>query len=336
MEVIGIFLGIAAALIGGGLLYLFCSPMPVVRLIRRGDNFSVTYPPDYEAISEQVEILRNLAYPSREGKNSYDLYLPKGEGRYPLVVWVHGGSFVAGDKASMENWGVMLAGSGYAAALINYERAPEASYPAQIRQIAQAVRAIAESVEGHEKLNMECVAIAGDSAGAHMAAQFALLHTNPKFAQRLGISSPLPPTALKCALLYCGPFQLEDLLHADSHVLRFLAGRIGQCYLGTRKWKSSPLLDTLTLKNFITGDFVPAYITDGNTLSFESHGRALAESLKATGVEVRERYFDKEKYGEVGHGYEAQLATEPAAICLRDTLEFLKAHMVCPEPDRRE
>lgn len=312
----------------GEILYLLGSPMTLVRLIRRSDHYSVENPPDYESVKATVEILRDLPYTSQYGKNSYDLYLPKGQqGRCPLVVWVHGGSFVAGDKSSMENWGVMLAAHGYAAALVNYERAPEAVYPAQLRQITQAIRSIADWAKEHGRIDMERIAIAGDSAGAHMASQFALLHTNPAFAQRMGILSPLPSASLKCALLYCGPFQLEQLLQSKNRLLRFAVGKLGHCYLGTRRWRHSPLLDTLTPTNFVTSDYVPSYITDGNTLSFESHGRALAAALRQAGVEVRERYFDKEKYGEVGHGYESQLATEPAAICLKDTLEFLRIHL---------
>lgn len=322
-----IALGIIALLIVGGVLYFLCSPMPVVRLIRRGDRFPVTYPAGYDAVKARVEIRRDLIYPSRYPKNRYDLYVPRAQGTYPLILWVHGGSFVAGDKESMENWGVMLAGNGYAAALINYERAPEQPYPAQLVQITEAFQAIAAYAAEHGNIDMGRVVIAGDSAGAHMASQFALLHTNANFAQRLGIRSPLAPDALKCALLYCGPFDLQRMLNADSRLLRFFVGRIGWCYLGSRRWRRSPLLDTLSTAEWITRDYVPSYITDGNTGSFERHGRDLAAALKKAGVAVRERYFDKEKYGAVGHGYEVQLETEPAALCLKDTLEFLKEHL---------
>lgn len=320
-------LGIIAAMLAAFIIYFMCSPMSVVRLIRRAGDGEYTNPPDYDEIMARVDIEKDLVYPSEFQKNNFDLYLPKAPGKHPLVLWVHGGSFVAGDKCGIENWGVMFSGNGYAAAMMNYEWAPEKPYPTQILQITQALKAIAEIAEKNGRIDMSRIAIAGDSAGAHMASQFALIHTNSEFSKRLGIKSPLKKDALKCALLYCGPFDLESLLNIENKKLKFFAGRIGWSYLGQKNWRKAALNDTLTPMNFVTKDYVPSYITDGNNFSFESHGKKLGEALRKVGVKVQERYFDKEQYGEINHGYEVQLETEPAMLCFNDTIEFLNENM---------
>lgn len=320
-------LGIVLAALLLFLLYFLFSPMPVVRLLRRnlGDDLSV--PPEYEEIKQKVQIQKDLLYNSDYGKNAFDLYLPKAEGIYPLILWVHGGAFVAGDKSGIENWGVMLAERGYAVAVMNYEWAPEAAYPAQLIQITQALKAIQEIAKDTGKIDMQHVAVAGDSAGAHMASQFALIHTNPDFSNLLKITSPLEKDSLKCTLLYCGPYNLERMLTLDNKILRLFVSRIGWSYLGHRNWKKAPLLNTVTPMNFVTENYVPAYITDGNTFSFESHGRELAEVLKNAGVKVAERYFDKETFGEIGHEYQMHLDTQNAMDCFNDTVEFLNENM---------
>ncbi len=309
------------------ILYFELSPMLVVRILRKGMDGELSVPSEYDEICGRVEIQRDLQYKSAYGKNNFDLYLPKSGGRHPLILWVHGGAFVAGDKIGVENWGVMLAGQGYATAVMNYEWAPEAAYPAQIIQITEALKAIREIAEKTDKIDMSRVAIAGDSAGAHMASQFVLIHTNPEFSERLGILSPLENGALKCALLYCGPYNLEKMLKLDNKVLRLFVSRIGWSYLGKRNWKKAPLLDTVTPMNFVTNNYVPAYITDGNSFSFESQGRELAEALRNAGVKTAERYFDKEKFGEVGHEYQMKLDTQNAMDCFNDTVKFLKENM---------
>lgn len=320
-------LGAVAAVLLGFILYFFCSPMPIVRFLRRGGDGEISCPPEYDAIRETVTIQKDIEYASSYGKNRLDFYLPKGEEKYPLILWIHGGAFVAGDKIGVENWGVMLSNSGYAVAVMNYEWAPEASYPAQLIQVTEALRTIAELAEENGKIDMNRVVVAGDSAGAHMASQFVLIHTSKAFAERLKISSPLHKDALKCVLLYCGPYNFQKMLKLDNRMARLFVSRIGWSYLGRRSWRKAPLLDTLVTADFVTGDFVPAYITDGNRFSFESHGRELAEKLRQAGVKVVERYFDSEQFGEVNHEYQMELNTENAMECLKDTVAFLKENI---------
>lgn len=330
MHIIWILLLSAAAILSAILLllllYFVLSPMPVVRLLRRnlGDNLSV--PPEYGEMKKKVDIFRDLSYTSGFKKNSFDLYLPKSGEQNPLVLWVHGGAFVAGDKIGVENWGVMLAANGYAAAVMNYEWAPEAAYPAQIMQIADALRTLAQSAP-QNRIDMQRVILAGDSAGAHMAAQFVLLHTNQAFSAQIGIASPLSPSALRGALLYCGPYDLSAMFNIKKRILRLFISRIGWSYLGRKRWQKSPLAHTLTVSAHVTENFVPCYLTDGNTGSFESHARALGEALRKHGVETAERYFDLDTCGTVNHEYQMQLETENAQLCLNDTLDFLKKHL---------
>lgn len=319
LSVVGV---IAAAAIAFA-IYFESSPMPVVKKLRGGMDGPVKYPEGGEALKSSVTIQKDLDYPSKYGKNQFDLYLPQNAEKAPLILWVHGGAFVAGDKNGIESWGVMLSARGYAVACMNYEWAPEAAYPAQLIQITEALRAISDIAAENGKIDMSRVAIAGDSAGAHMAAQFALIHTNPAFSRRMGIASPLGENALKCALLYCGPYNLEKMFGIENRLLRLFISRIGWSYMGQKHWRKSQWLDTLTPVHFVTEDYVPAYITDGNHFSFEGHGIELGEKLRSLGVKISERYFDKEKFGEVNHEYQMDLTQQNAVDCLNDTIKFL-------------
>ncbi len=327
MVVLLVILGIVIFFVAAAFLYFVCSPMPVVRLLRRGMEDDLSYPGDYDSVKEQVEIYKDLEYPSQYGNHTYDLYLPKKEGKHPLILWVHGGAFVAGDKAGVENWGVMLAGQGYAVAAMNYCLAPEAAYPAQIRQICEALTAVASgagtTVQHGNRIDLGNVAVAGDSAGAYMAAQFSVAHANPVLAGQIGVASPLEKNALKCALLFCGPYDVKRMFNVEDKKLRLFISRIGWSFLGKKNWSRAPLISTVTPMEFVTGQTVPCYITDGNTMSFEPQGRALGEALRKNGVKVKERYFAREEYGEVSHEYQMKLETENAMHCFEDVVEFL-------------
>lgn len=320
-----VFFGLIAAGALAVVIRFVSSPMPVVRRLRGGMDGEIKYPSGSDGIKDTVTIQRDLEYRSKYGNNRFDLYLPKKDGACPLIVWVHGGAFVAGDKAGVENWGVMLASNGYAVAAVNYQWAPEAAYPAQLVQITEALAAIEKISDG--RIDLSRTAIAGDSAGAHMAAQLALLHTSPAFAKRLNITSPLARDALKCALLYCGPYSLRQMLNSKKRLVRLFVSRIGWSYLGRKNWKKAPLADTITLVDFVTADYVPTYLTDGNSYSFEGQARELGERLRSLGVPTAERYFPREQFGEVTHEYQMDLTQQNAMDCFHDTLRFLELHL---------
>lgn len=326
MNVIYIAAAIIAAALVGFVLYFICSPMPVVRILRRKMDGEITKPDDYDDALKKIDIIRDLTYTSKYAGNDYDLFLPKEEGRHPLLLWVHGGAFVAGDKSGTENWCVMLASKGYAVATINYCWAPEAAYPAQIIQITEALEAIKNSRHSH-RIDFGSVALAGDSAGAYMTAQFAASHSNPKLAEKIGVSSPIDKSAFKCALLFCGPYDVKKMLEIDNKILRLFISRIGWSFIGKKNWKKAPLISTVTPMDFVTEEFPPCYITDGNSWSFESHGKALGEKLRENGVCVKERYFPKEEYGEVTHEYQMDLSSENGLNCFNEVCEFLDEHM---------
>lgn len=85
----------------------------------------------------------DLAYATVSDAQKLDLYLPTtGSGPFPVVIMVHGGGFMFGDKADGGGLtGVdQLLAAGYAVASINYRLSGEAIYPAQIQDSKTAVR----------------------------------------------------------------------------------------------------------------------------------------------------------------------------------------------------
>ena len=70
----------------------------------------------------------DLAYATVSAAEKLDLYLPEGDGPFPLVLLVHGGAFLMGDKAAGDaTTGVdQLLSLGYAVASVNYRLSGEA------------------------------------------------------------------------------------------------------------------------------------------------------------------------------------------------------------------
>lgn len=152
-------------------------------------------------ISEQ----RDIAYDPADPALRLDIYRPealKGE-VLPLIVWIHGGGFLSGSKDQIGNYLRIVAGKGYVVAGIDYTIAPSAKYPGPVRQ-ARAALAFLSREAAKYGFDATRIVLAGDSAGAQIAAQTALVISSPEYATRAGLAAPIPRKALRGAILHCG------------------------------------------------------------------------------------------------------------------------------------
>jgi acetyl esterase/lipase len=100
-----------------------------------------------------------------------DLYLPPrtdGDNRKPpLIVWVHGGAWRSGSRKDMPLGGLVR--RGFAVASVDYRLSPVARFPAQVHDVKAAVRFL-RAREKDYGYDASRIAVAGNSAGGHLAA----------------------------------------------------------------------------------------------------------------------------------------------------------------------
>lgn len=115
-------------------------------------------------------IHRDLAYADVSAAQKLDLYLPaEGQGPFPLVIYVHGGGFHSGSKATGRAAAMPVISAGYAFASLNYRLSGEAIFPAQIQDVKAAVRWLRANAETYN-LNPDQFVAWGPSAGGALVA----------------------------------------------------------------------------------------------------------------------------------------------------------------------
>jgi acetyl esterase len=122
---------------------------------------------------EEVAI-RDESYAGPAGPQPLRLYTPKGDGPFPVVVWIHGGGFWMGDDlAGWDGPNTRLAqGTNSLVVSVGYRLAPEDKFPAAVEDCFAALRSVAEraaSWNGDPKR----IAVMGGSAGGNLAAVMA-------------------------------------------------------------------------------------------------------------------------------------------------------------------
>ncbi|MEM8735915.1 MAG: alpha/beta hydrolase fold domain-containing protein, partial [Planctomycetota bacterium] len=114
----------------------------------------------------RIESVRDQAYGHHE-LQKLDAYFDPSKDSAPIVVWVHGGGWRAGDKKSIGLKKAAFVQQGFSLVSTNYRLAPDAPVDSMANDIAGAVRwAITNCKKIHG--DPTTVFLAGHSAGAHL------------------------------------------------------------------------------------------------------------------------------------------------------------------------
>ena len=146
------------------------SPPPPTSLESVDVVSSCSYtPPNLSSCPAGITCAINQTYETVNGVAlQMDVARPSSGGPFPLVVVIHGGGFVSGDKTDRDLDAVALAQKGYVAASINYRlMAPDGGndFPAAIEDVRCAVRVLRASASSWN-LDPARVGVFGTSAGA--------------------------------------------------------------------------------------------------------------------------------------------------------------------------
>lgn len=321
---------LAWGLAGLGLLALAAwlafqlSPWPSVLLIRRAfDEGAIAASAALQKhVPSGVREWRDLAYDPADPDGRLDLYAPAGaDGPLTTIVWIHGGGFISGDKQDLANYARVLAGQGFAVASVQYTLAPEAKYPTPVRQANRALAYLASAPDGLP-VDPARLVLAGDSAGAQVAAQLSAAIAAPAYARAIGFEPALPPGGLAGALLYCGPYDAA-LVGGEGPFAGFMR-TVFWAYFGLRDVGGDPQVAQFSVPAHVTPDFPPTFISVGNADPLALHSVALAEALEAQGVPVTRLFFPDDYTPALGHEYQFNLDGEAGQRALRESIAFLR------------
>lgn len=98
-----------------------------------------------------------------------DLYFPESGGPWPAVVYVHGGSWMHGDKSEALMFAREMTSQGYLVVSVNYRLYPAGTFPAMIQDVKCAIRFLRANAVQYN-FDPGRIAAIGPSAGGHLVA----------------------------------------------------------------------------------------------------------------------------------------------------------------------
>ena len=121
--------------------------------------------------SVQAEALKDIAYAQADNdQQTLDIYRPDRAGEnQPVVVYIHGGAWILGDKALSRQDISAYNDRGVILVSVNYRLAPKFKFPANISDIHTASHWVKDNIAAYGG-DPENMVLVGHSAGGHLAA----------------------------------------------------------------------------------------------------------------------------------------------------------------------
>lgn len=260
----------------------------------------------------------NIAYGPDYSWQLLDVYQPQQtvKKRLPVIVSVHGGGWVYGDKERYQFYCMDLAQRGFAVVNFSYRLAPEYKFPASLEDTCAVFRWVLSHAEEYG-FDRERIFAVGDSAGAHILGLFAAMCTNSAYSAKYTFSPPanFVPKALA---FNCGAYWIrmsdrpEDQL--PSAIMKdFLPGQ------GTEEE-----LALIDLRKHITQDFPSAFFMTAEDDFLKSQAMDLATVLAEKEIPFVYRYY-QDSQQKLGHVFHLNIRLETARQCNDEECAFFRS-----------
>jgi acetyl esterase len=212
----------------------------------------------------------------------FRLYIPKGSGPFPGVLYFHGGCWVLGGPETHDDMcAEMAAGANCAVALVYYRLAPEHPHPAQLEDSLKVWRWMQDHGP-KSRIDPQNILAAGDSAGGQMSVGLGLALAEQGYPQLKGLLLIYPVLGADINTPSYIRNAKAPALNRDEMIF-YLNSFLGP--EGGKNW-----LDAKAVPNLANPEDLKAlpctFITVAAHDPLRDDGVIFAEKLKAAGVSV--------------------------------------------------
>jgi acetyl esterase/lipase len=155
-----------------------------------------------------VKAVKDVTYYDGSGhdkiKHKLDLFLPEGGKGFPVLLFVHGGAWMHGDKSFLGFYSALarsLAAQGIGVVVTNYRLSPGVRHPEHVRDVARAFAWTHKNIAKYGG-RPDRLFVCGHSAGGHLVS---LLVTDDRYLRDEGLSSKAVRGAIPISGVYDVP-----------------------------------------------------------------------------------------------------------------------------------
>ncbi len=262
---------------------------------------------------EDIYVRKDIAYGPHK-KHLLDVYRPKNSDKaaLPVIVSVHGGGWVYGDKELYSYYCMDLARRGFVVVNFTYRLSPEHKFPCHLEDTAMVFDWLLQN-GGDYGMDRKHVFAVGDSAGGHILALYCNLCTNPEFAANYKFKVP-EGFVPKAVGLNCGVYDLISAKDSASNTLMLMKDVLG--HKG-----SDAELKAISPAYHVTEGFPPCFVMTCNDDFLKGQAPPLLKALQEKKV-PHEYHFYGDDTIKLGHVFHLAIRTEEAIRCNDEQCQY--------------
>lgn len=234
---------------------------------------------------------------------------------FPVIVSVHGGSWVYGDKERYQFYCMQLAQQGFAVVNFTYRLAPEWKFPAPLEDTNLVMAWILEHAPQY-KLDPNNIFMVGDSAGAQILGLYACMCSNLEYAAHFPFHVP-KKLSLKGIALNCGLYEIDMSNPPEENMPRLMKD-----YLPHQGEAADEIRDNSVLLH-VSSQFPPVFLMTSNGDFLKDCAPGMEQALREHCVPyVFRTYGDENKL--LKHVFHCNVKTAEALECNQDECQFFR------------
>ena len=266
---------------------------------------------------EDIELIYDVPFADGPDPLELDVFRPKtfGDAKLPVIVSVHGGGWIAGDKAGNRPYMITLAREGFAVVSFNYRLAPESRFPASLEDTNAAFSWLLAHADEYGFDTGHIFGV-GDSAGAHLLAMYACVLTNPAYAAQFGLSVP-EGLRLSALALNCGQYELSASIRTEDPQTFEIMGY----YLSGPS--TDEALDQISPAHYVTADFPPCFLMSCAGDFLLPQVPVMQQALEKARVPFEYHYYTDGRKP-LGHVFHINVAKEVSRRCNHEECGYFR------------
>jgi len=267
---------------------------------------------------ENVIRSENISYGPHK-MNVLDVYRPIGTApKLPVIVSVHGGGWVYGDKELYSHYCLSLAERGFVVVNFTYRLSPESKFPCHLEDTVKVFDWVKKNATRYG-MDRENIFALGDSAGGHILALYCAMCTNSNFVSKFEFKPEknlIPKAiALNCAVL--------DINTAKEG----MAGNAMKLMKDVLPNKGKDIdIQMLNPVAHVNEKFPPCFIMTSNEDFLRGQPETFIKRLEEFKVPYTYKMYGSE-FEKLGHVFHLDMRNETGKLCNDEQCAYFKSYI---------
>lgn len=251
----------------------------------------------------------------------FDPMILKDGKKHPVILNIHGGGFVMGDKQYRKSLCEYYASKGYYVYNVNYRMPPAVDIFGCIRDSIDATNFLAKLAEEYS-IDLDKIVVTGDSSGAFLAAYVAAVRFDPSLCEKTKL--PSVDVDVASLILHSGPYDMDKMM--AENIPLGIVPELASMLVGYQlkddlsDLKDYQYYDYISPINLVNDNWCPAFISwSDSDFICEAQGRPMAEKLMKHCPKVSTFYA---KGITNGHCFHLTMKKGISMQCIENSIKF--------------